>query len=389
MSLARIITRNPQGAFAVSEYLRSEGYTVETVSPGEFRITPAELELDLNRCRNGEALDRAKALVASRNGAAPSQTETPALPEPAPQKAKVPIAYDIVGRPVAFADEEKPERQQNPKRTPGMLASLFRRATAPVRGFQQGRAEKRALKLEAETSRRREQELARERALQQVEQRRAEAELAEQRRQEQVAAEQQAEQERARAALVRAAGISAAREAARKEQAQSMAAENTPEQQRAEPASTEKPVRQPFPRRKPAPLAAARRPAFTAGKAVAIGCAAGILVVLGLVANANRRPASPLSPGALIRNTSLQQDVPLGPVTITPPAAALPKPRPGVNRRILPAVRPAQAKPGPSRRRTSSQADADDVVVRHLQPPSSNPQPTASTASPKQHSDTD
>ena len=46
MPLARIITRNPQDAFAVSEYLRSEGYTVETVSPAEFRITPAEIELD-------------------------------------------------------------------------------------------------------------------------------------------------------------------------------------------------------------------------------------------------------------------------------------------------------------------------------------------------------
>ena len=70
MSLARIITRNTQAAFAVSEYLRSEGYIVATVSPGEFRITPAELELDLNHCKKSEAVARAKALVASRRGMA-------------------------------------------------------------------------------------------------------------------------------------------------------------------------------------------------------------------------------------------------------------------------------------------------------------------------------
>lgn len=379
MSLARIITRNPQDAFAVSEYLRAEGYTVETVSPSEFRITPAEIELDLSRCKKGESLDRAKTLVASKRGVARAQNEAPAASEPSePQKAKTPVAYDIVGRPVAFADEEEPEGQPGPRSTRNALASALSSLMAPVRELQRWRSERRALKLEAEQERRRDQVLARERARQEMEQRRVEAELGERRRQEQVNAEQQAEQERARAALVRAAGISAARAAAPRKQA--------------EPASAEKLVQQQLPHSRPMPahpFVASQRPSsIAAGKAVAIGCAAGILVVLGLIANANRRPASPLSPGALMQNTALQQEVPFGPVTITPPAAA-PKPSAVVNGRTQPAVRPAHRKPGASRPRTSSQNGSDDVVLRHTQPPSSNPQPTASTASPKQHSNTD
>jgi len=59
---------------------------------------------------------------------------------------------------------------------------------------------------------------------------------------------------------------------------------------------------------------------------------ASLLLLLGFVAYANRRPASPLSPGALMLGTSVKQEVPFGPVTITPPApspvAAIPKPSP-------------------------------------------------------------
>jgi hypothetical protein len=390
-SLARIITRNPQDAFAVSEYLRSEGYTVETVSPGEFRITPAELELDLTRCGRSEAVDRAQALVASHRGGASVQTEAPAVSEPPqPRKTKTPIAYDIVGRPVAFAEEE-PGRRQNPDRTSRALALIFSRVTAPVRDFQRRRAERRSLKLKAEQVRRRQQEVARERARQEMERRRAEAERAERQRQEQIAAEQQAEEERARAALVRAAGIAAASEAARQQELEPAAVEEPAGQEQAEPVLAENPVLQHVPASglKPArPFGLRQRSSsiVTSGKAVAIGCAAGILVVLGLVANANRRPASPLSPGALMLNTLVKQEVPFGPVTITPPAA--PEPSPVVTRKILPAAGPSHGKSGAGRRR-GTQANPDDVVIRHPQPPSPNLQSTASTAKLKQHSDTD
>jgi hypothetical protein len=368
MTLARIITRNPQDAFAVSEYLRSEGYTVETVSPAEFRITPAELELDLNRCKRGAAVARAKAMVASRRGMAPVEQEAPTAPEPAlPKKAKVSVAYDIVGRPVAFADEEEPERNQGPRSTRNALASALSRLMAPVRELQQWSAENRALKLEAGQERRREQELARERARQEMERRRVEAERAEQRRQEQVAAEQQAEQERARAALVRNATIAAAGTAARKKQAETVAGEKPAEQAQTEPASVENLVRQQLPVRRPARSFVARRRTSTVLRRVTTAVlGASFMAFIGYIAYANRRPASPLSPGALMMNGSIKQEVPFGPVTITPPAAAVPKPSPVVKGRVQPAVRPAYKKFGASRQQTS-----------------------ASTAEPKQHSDTD
>ena len=348
MPLARIITRNPQDAFAASEYLRSEGYTVETVSPAEFRITPAELELDLSHCKKTEGVARAKAMVSSRRGADPAEQEAPAVPEPAlPEKTKAPVAYDIVGRPVAFADEEEPERQPRPRSTRNALASLLSRLSAPVRELQQRSAERRALKLEAEQERRREQELARERARQEMERRRVEAELAEQRRQEQVAAEQQAEQERARAALVRDATISTAGEAARHQQAETVASENPVEHQQTEPPLAENLVRQQLPVRRPAQSFVARgRTSTLLGRAAATALGVSLVALLGFVAYANRRPASPLSPGALMMNGSIKQDVPFGPVTITPPAAAAPKPSPVVKGRGQPAVRPAGVKPG-------------------------------------------
>jgi hypothetical protein len=346
MPLARIITRNPQDTFAVSEYLRSEGFTVETVSPEEFRVTPAELEFDLNHCKRGEAVARAKAMVASRRGMAPVEQEAPATPEPAlPEKTKVPVAYDIVGRPVEFADEEDPERHQGPRSTRNVLASLLNRLTAPVRELQQRRAERRALKLEAEMSRRREQELARERARQEMERRRVEAALA--------------EQERARAALVRNPAISAARAAAGKKQAEPVAGEK--------PASAENLVRQQLSVRRPARSSVARgRTSRLLGRAAATTLAVSLVALVGFVAYDNRRPASPLSPGALMMNGSIKQEVPFGPVTITPPAAAVPKPSPVVKGRVQPAVRPAYKKFAASRQQAS-----------------------ASTAEPQQHSDTD
>jgi hypothetical protein len=333
MPLARIITRNPQDAFAVSEYLRSEGYTVETVSPAEFRITPAELELDLSHCKKSEAVARAKAMVASRRGMAPLEQEAPAVPEPAlPEKTKAPVAYDIVGRPVAFADEEEPERHQEPRgiRTP--LAAWLNRVTAPVRDFRQRRAEQHALRLEAKSARRCEQELARERARQELERQRREA--AERHRQDQIAAEQQAEQERARVTALREARIAAEREAARQQQPESAVAEK--------PALRQLPARGPSParpfvarRRRPAPVILRR--------IVATGFGAGLLLLLGFIAYANRRPASPLSPGALMLNGSVKQEVPFGPVTITPPTAGVKtKPSP-----VRPAAQTPRRKPQP------------------------------------------
>jgi hypothetical protein len=333
-------------------------------------------------------MDRAKALVTSQRSPVQAQLEASPAPEPVrPQKNKAPIAYDIVGRPVTFADEEETESQKEPGSRRKALAALFSRVTAPVHDFRQRRAEKRALRLEAAAARRREQALARECA----QRRRAEAELAERRRQEQVAAERLAEQERARAALVREAGISVARETPR-QHAEVVAAQELARQEQAEPASVENPVRQQLPARRPEParpLIARRRTSTAILRRVGMtALGASLIAMLGFVAYANRRPASPLSPAALIMNESMKQEVPFGAVTLTPPAAAS-RPSLIANGSTRPAVRSTQGWPRGRRQRASSQADADDVTVGHFQQRSSNPQSTASAARLKRHSDAD
>ena len=380
MPLARIITRTPEDATAAFDYLLSQGYTVETVSPGEFRITPAALELNLEKCRPGQAVARAKALVEAQSGAAPLKVEMPAAPEPLPpQKPKIPVAYDIAGRPVEFADEEVLDRQQKSNSLGWVLASLLSRVTAPVRDSRQRRSERHALKLEAERAREREEiereeELARERVRQEMKRQREEAEQAERQRQEQIAAEQQAELERARIAALREARIAAEREAARQQQAP--------------------PVIPPEPAldasRQPAPavrLGAGRgrrgAPSAISVKALAIGCVAGLLVVLGL-AFTNRRPALPLSPGALMKDGWVKQDVPFGTATITP--LPKPKPSPVTTAKSSPGTHPANRKPSASHPRHASQASAKGVVVQDLQaPPLPKPQPSAAKL--KEHSE--
>jgi len=92
-----------------------------------------------------------------------------------------------------------------------------------------------------------------------------------------------------------------------------------------------------------------RAPVSVSGKALATTFAVGLLLPLGFVAYANRRPASPLPPGALMRNGSMKQGVPFGPATITPPPAT-PKPSPVPPANPAPAVRPATPKPSAARR---------------------------------------
>jgi hypothetical protein len=416
MPLARIITRNPQDAVAVSDYLRSEGFTVETVSPAEFRITPAELELNLDRCRRGEAVDCAKALVESRRCAVLAQTEAPPVPEPAqPPKAKKPVAYDITGRPVEFADEEAAERRQEPNRTARALVSglagAWQAVTGPVRELRQQRKERFTLKLEAGLARkreeiRREEDLARERMRQEMERQREETELAERRRQ--VAAE---EAERARVAALHEAMIAAEPEAACQQPSrQASPPESFPEvaaeavndnmslhsppaelAPQGKPAVAENAVPQQPPHRvaertRPFGVRQQRAPAATLRRVVATAFGASLLLLLGFVAYANRRPASPLSPGALMREGLLKQDVPFGAATITPPAAA-PKPSPIATRKTSPAVRPANRKPATALPQRTARSDPNGVMARRF--PATPPQPQPSTAKLKQHSDTD
>jgi len=92
-----------------------------------------------------------------------------------------------------------------------------------------------------------------------------------------------------------------------------------------------------------------RAPVSLSGRTLAIASAAGLLLLLGFVAYANRRPASPLAPGALLMNGSVKQAVPFDPATITP-SAATPKPSPVPPANAAPAARPKTPKPSAARR---------------------------------------
>ncbi|MGC2324050.1 MAG: hypothetical protein WA463_15570 [Terriglobales bacterium] len=383
MPLARIITRTPQDAVGASEYLRSLGYTVETVSPEEFRVTPAELELNLDRCGAAEAVERALALVES-GAAVAAKMETLPAPEPAPpQKAKVPIAYDITGQPVEFADQAEIESRPKDVGVRRALAAVATWLGRPWNDFRQRRAEQRALKLEAEAARqqeevRRKDELAQERLRQEI-------------RRQREAAEQQAQARVAALHQTKIAGEAAAapEQPPPPETAPVVAAEAAGDNLTVLPVPAElAPERPQLPRRpqRPVHLRRRRAPIAISRAAVATACGLSLLLIMGFVAYANRRPASPFLPGVL---TNVKQDVPFGAATITPsPVVSQRNPagrRPAAMR--LENRKPSAAQPGV--RRSSRDNSQDEVVVRRLQPPQAKPQPQPSTAKLKRHSDLD
>ena len=127
MPLARIVTRFSESSLAASDYFRSRGYTVEVVAPGDFRVTPAVVELKLDKCSPNEALLRAQEALGevevSRKAEALPQTSVVASEAATPEESPEVLAYDIAGRPVLFA-----ERRRAPSSFRGALVSLLRRA---------------------------------------------------------------------------------------------------------------------------------------------------------------------------------------------------------------------------------------------------------------------
>ena len=63
MPLARILTRFPEQADALSQELRQHGYTVEFSSPELAGKSPADLEIDFELCAEPDALSRASELA--------------------------------------------------------------------------------------------------------------------------------------------------------------------------------------------------------------------------------------------------------------------------------------------------------------------------------------
>jgi len=64
MPLARIFTRNPEGAADLSGQLRLQGYTVEVARPDQTNLAPADLEIEFEVCERADVLRRAANLAA-------------------------------------------------------------------------------------------------------------------------------------------------------------------------------------------------------------------------------------------------------------------------------------------------------------------------------------
>ena len=58
MPLARIITDSVDESLELTMQLRSRGFQVETVAPGEVPTTPADLEVRLEECDSEDMLTR-------------------------------------------------------------------------------------------------------------------------------------------------------------------------------------------------------------------------------------------------------------------------------------------------------------------------------------------
>lgn len=421
MPLARIITSTPAQVAGLSEYLRSRGYIVELIEPGTLSHSPAELEMDLEGCTAEEAMSRGVSTVEAQG-----------------QGGRQAIAYDITGRPVAFADEEEPpakgsnvlaqarnglvsavrEMMENLQLSAGRLREWFaegrhtmqehlarhrkeRRRTQTEKVRQH---EARSLAQEAERSRRQEQEEAQRRA----------AAARSYREREEAARREQAERVRREQEAARRTALGAAHEREQQEQAR-----------REELADRERRIMERYRREArldvlrersqleqtenhsyiaPAEGVLARRESGRARglntyhradewkKAAAAAVALALLATVGYAAYENRQPAAPLSNRALVRSQNVSQPVPFGAATVAPPQipAATQSHAPLPQGDVAPA---AAAPPAPRlrvrRARHTSSADdaiADDVVVVHRAgTPASRT--TATSTGPKRISD--
>ncbi len=429
MPLARIVTRTPAQLAALSEYLRARGYTVEFVEPGTLRTAPAELEMDLEGCTAEEAISRGV------QAAEAAQTHS----------VRRAIAYDITGRPVAFADEEGecPAKAGNPvaqawnglrdalrdlredvqlsfgrlrewaqegRRTVQEYRTHYQEEHRRAQAEKEHEREVQALAREAERSRRQEEEEARQRA------------AAERFRRQQDVAAQRAEADRApreQEEAARRAELAAARERWRQQQEQVrrealaerehrlleefrrearqdavqerfQVEQNTAGQEvaPAEAALSEREVQRPHPR-------SFQRDGDWMKAAVA-AIVLALLATLGYAAYANRQPAAPLSNRALVRSQNVSQPVPFGAAVVPPPqlmTSPPPPPQRTVPQSDVAPKPPATPKPSPRVRRVRPTRVADDtvaedeVVVHHSATTSARSRTTTARSTPKHISD--
>lgn len=412
MPLARIITRTPAQLAALSEYLRARGYTVELVEPGTLRTSPAELEMNLEGCTAGQALSRG---VSAAEGAQQGRQRRA-------------IAYDITGRPVAFADEEE-EEEERPARTSrnaiprvwGGLASAWREVLENLRlsaghlreWIAEGRQtieERRLRKQEerAEALAEKEQALAEKererqtRALAREEERSRRQAMAERTRRSQEDAARQAAIERARREQQEVARreewaererqlMERYRQEARRDVVQErFQAEQGDAQQQVTPAEAQ------IGRREVQPTTPRYLKRDNDWKKAAVGAIViALLATLGYAAYENRQPAAPLSNRALVRSQNVSQPVPFGAATVAPfPATTSAPSNAKLPQSDVTPKAPAAPKPSARIRRVRRARVADDTVagdevVIHHAPATKTSSRTAASNQPKHISDLD
>lgn len=390
MPVARIYTRFPHETPELAARLRARGYTVEVVDPGDFHVTPADLEVHLDRLPAREAFARAARYAREHDAAV---HVGPGLPVAHHLDT---IAAAQAERGNVFADAARALR-----RGFGSAVGMFRHWGAQLheaRAARRGRAleveaEREAQRGAAERQKREaETRAAEERARHQEEESRRREETERRARGEEQRRAAMIEEEQRRQALERRRReeeeATRERELAAKlaEQRQLALREREEERRRAAEAAALEQARRrtraaiPDTRYRPAAYLPRERESRRVWKRSLVTAAAlALLAMIGWAAYANRTPAAPLTNTDLVRGQQIEQEVPFGPATIQgAQAAATPHPPRPAHRAER---QPTSEKPQPAARREPRQhryADdevdiiAEDEVIYHGAPKRSN-----------------
>jgi hypothetical protein len=425
MPVARIVTRFAEEAAPLIGRLRARGYTIEVVDPGTFRVTPADLEIALDRMQTPEALAGAvrfarecDAEVFVAAGLSLDEEAARALRGVAVRRSVLAEGLKKLIAPFrrlgaeAHADraarrqrvlaremaretekkqraEEKAAQAAERARLQQEAAERDRLAHEAARARQQQEQEARLVRLREEEERGRvehEGALARQRE-QEVRQREEaarrgeeaarlaaerKAQLAERRREEETAQQKRAaqaarlvaeEQERRRVA----AELAQAERERQREESERRRLAGAAALVEAKRRDAQALQRAPAARREERPRPAAAVPPEPAGnrimkRAFAAAASLAVLMALGWGAYQNRMPAAPLSNQQRVRGAEIQQDVPFGAATIKPKRAAQKPPAAPQKTQAKPA--PAGApKPSPVKRTRRYAADDVDMVA--------------------------
>ena len=407
MPVARIVTRFAEEAAPLIARLRARGYTIEIVDPGTFRVTPAELEIELDRLSTPEALSRAARFARERDAEVFVAAGLPLDEEAARALRGAVVRRNVVAegfkkliapfrRLGAEAHEDRKARRQRQ-----LDLELTREAEKKAKAEQRSaeKEERQRLEEQARAERaRREQEEAERRRVER------EAALAGQREEEErqrvareaAMARQREADERTRvereAALARQREEEARLEAEREAQAAARQRQEAVERQRREADAARRATEEAERRRVAEEVAAAererqqeeerqraiagaaalvearkrdaeqvrarqRQAAISAGRpalqvspnhramkrGLVAAACVAVLMTIGWSAYENRTPAQPLTNQQRVQGGQIQQDVPFGAASIQP----------------QPQQKPATAKPqSPQQKKTAQQKPA-------------------------------